>query len=132
MLEVMLMLSGAVVAFVEWIKSVLLQTAVFTSLTQQTQTMILQLIAFVAGCVAAFAANINVLTVFPAFATAPTWVGVIITGLIASTGSSGIHAVLALIGYRPGVTAEAQSAPPKPQAEGVAAHVVKADYAPFM
>lgn len=109
MLDELLMLSAAVVAAVEFVRSALQSTA-FASLEEQTQSLILQAIAFLAGILAAISAGVNVLTAVPAFENAPEAVGVILTGLIVSTGSAGIHAFVALLGIRGNVTAETATA----------------------
>lgn len=129
MLETLLMVAAAVTAAVEFSKSVLSKSALFSSWTAETQSIILQLLAFVFGVIAAVAWNVNILAELPPFAAAPQWAGVVITGLLSATGSAGVHAALALLGTRGGVVAEVQAGAPKAQAVGVNS---RATYAPFM
>lgn len=125
MFESVLLLSAAVTGAVEFLKSVLMTQKWFTNFQDETQSVILQVIAFLAGILAAFSGGVNVFAALPAFATTPSWVGIIITGLIAGTGSAGIHALLALIGVRGSVVAQVQTA--KAQAA-----VGKSTYAPYL
>ncbi len=128
MFEAVLLLSGAVVAAVEFIKSVLMGQSWFAALQEQTQSAILQFVAFVAGILAAYSGDVNVFAALPAFASAPSWLGVIVTGLIAATGSAGIHALLALIGVRGNVTAETRSTLKAQSADMTS----KRSYSPFL
>lgn len=122
MLETMLLLSAAVTAFTEFAKSTLAQFSFFTGLNEEAQSIVLQVIAFAAGVIAAIAGNVNI---FPA---APLWLGLVGTGLIAGTGSSAIHTILALLGIRPGVSAEMRAAAVKAQADTGS----RRTFAPFM
>lgn len=123
MLEAVLALSAAVVAFVEFAKSMLVKSSIFSALDEQTQSIILQLIAFLAGVFAAVSQNINI------FPLAPAPLGVIGTGLIAATGSAGIHVILSLLGVRVGVSAEvAHRVDTRAQSADVAK---RQSYAPF-
>lgn len=99
MTETVLTVSAATTALVEFIKAALLRYAFFATLEEQTQSIVLQVIAAVLAVVSAMAMNANI---FPE-AASPT-VGFILTGLVASLGSAGIHVVLAWLGKQAGVT----------------------------
>lgn len=122
------LIASAVTGFVLFVKSVLVQFSFFTALDEQAQSLVLQLVAFVAGVFSAFAFEVNALASVPAFADAPYALGVIFTGLVAATGSEGISAILALIGLRGGQAAERQAR----AYSADAGRTTHNDYAPFL
>lgn len=117
-MQIILGMSGGIMAFVEWLKTIFGQIPFYAGLTSLQQSMVLQTVAFLAGIIAAFYGNINV---FPSFQGSA---GVIATGLLGAVGSAGIHIVYAWLGMRGAVTADLPV-----KAESVSG---RATYAPFM
>lgn len=122
MLEQILLLWGAVSAAVEFLKSILVKSTIFNNLDSVSQSIVLQLAAFLIGIIGALAWGLNILP-----AADPT-VGMIFTGLIAATGSAGIHVILSVLGIRVGVSAEIKAAEPRAQAAG---ETTRTTYSPF-
>lgn len=121
-MEQILLLWGAVSAAVEFLKSILVKSTIFNNLDATSQSIVLQIAAFLIGIVGALAWGLNILP-----AANPT-VGTIFTGLIAAAGAEGIHVILAVLGIRAGVSAEIKAAEPRAQAAG---EITRTTYAPF-
>lgn len=123
MLDSILLLGTEVAAFVEFIRTGLARLSFWSSLSELTQSLILQIIAFIAGAIAATAQGVNV------FPTADPLIGTLATGVVAALPAQFIHVVLALLGVRAGVTAESRATTLPAQAEGAG---MKRTYAPFL
>lgn len=98
-IQVVLGLASGITIFVEYIKSLASQVPFYTSLTTMQQSIILQTIAGLAGLGSAFYMNVNAFPMFPDKA------GIVVTGLLASLGSAGIHVIYAWLGMKGGVSA---------------------------
>jgi hypothetical protein len=87
-------ISGGVVAIVAFVKSLLMQVEAFVNATDQERSLVLQIVAFIAGVALAFTAQVNILALFPQFNFVSPEVGLAVTGLICSGGSQLFYAVL--------------------------------------
>jgi hypothetical protein len=115
-LEQVLFLGTEIAAFVEFARTALARASFWTQLEATTQSLLLQLLAFVVGALAATAQGINV------FPNADPTVGAIMTGVVAGLPAQAIHVVLALVGIRAGVAAPVENAPVEAQASGNSAN----------
>jgi len=97
-------LIASVTAIVEFGKPVLLQTTWFKSLTDQQQSIVLQLIAIVAAAGGSFYRHFNL------FGAPDDLVGTVLTGLTIGLGGQFVHLLLAVLGINGNVTAQAESA----------------------
>ena len=122
MLEQLLMLAAAVTAAVVFVRTALGKVPFWANLSDSTQSIVLQLLAFLFGLFGAWAQGLNA---FP-FTDAP--LGLIFTGLAAALGAEGIHVLLALIGVRAGVTGQSSAPPIDIQASSIQRHI----YMPFL
>lgn len=100
MVEAVLALAVPITGAVEFIRTLLLRIPIFSAAEPIAQSIVLQAIAFVLGVLAAVVANVNMFTSVPALAALPNEWGIVFTGLIASTGSTAIHVILAFFSER--------------------------------
>jgi hypothetical protein len=130
--ETLLLLVGAVSTFANrvseavkaWLK------AKRPGTPPETVSLIALLVSLAAGIVGALVLNVNLLTLLPASpytAHIPPWVGVLLTGCIASLGSETMHGLLDLLQARrdematPMATAKVETTSPVASARASAA-----------
>lgn len=128
MIEGILLLGSTVFPIVEWIKSGLLQTTWFVSLNEQQQAWLLRLIAALLGIGGAILTSFNAFAVDPRFASAPVFIGFLLTGILSVVPAEGLHILFAWGGVKGNVTASKESKVMSQKAGGT----ISTTYAGFM